>query len=159
MIQPLLPNHIADFASSGRRLETIRRWPIRDAPKARVPDFRSQFKVSATNGLKSNDDVDARPSRSLPEELARLPQWVNWEYHQRNGKAPKCLSISEQEQRPPAMTPRGKISASPRSAQAGRPGWAWVPASSPYVGIDLDKCHDPETYGAQITLLCFWRDT
>ena len=25
----------------------------------------------------------------------------------------------------------------------------------PYVGIDLDKYYDPETSGAQITLLCF----
>jgi len=73
MIQPLLPNHIADFASSGRRLETIRRWPIRDAPKARVPEFRSQFKVSATNGFKSNDDVDTRPSRGHPGRVDETP--------------------------------------------------------------------------------------
>src|SRR5436305_13850358 len=73
MTQPLLPNHMADFASSGRRLKTFRRRTIRDSPKARVPDFRSQFKVSATNGLKSNNDVDTRPSRSHPGRVDETP--------------------------------------------------------------------------------------
>lgn len=85
----------------------------------------------------------------IPDELQELPQWVGWRLAHRDGKPTKV-----------PQRPDGKGKASPtdpatwgtidQALEAVRlynfagVGFVFTP-DDPYLGIDLDKCRDPET--------------
>jgi len=105
--------------------------------------------VSAVNGAASGPPSALRVDpASIPSELKDLHQWVCWKWAARGGKWTK-----------PPMQPDGRpASHSESSTWVGFPQ-AWgtyeqggfagigfvVTAEDPFVGIDLDKCRDPET--------------
>lgn len=85
----------------------------------------------------------------IPKELQELPQWVGWRREHRDGEPTKVP------QRPDG---KGKASTTDRTtwgtidqalAAARRHNFAGVgfvfTPDDPYIGIDLDKCRDPET--------------
>jgi putative DNA primase/helicase len=97
----------------------------------------------------AQDPVNLDPS-SVPAELTKRPQWVVWRTTNRNGKTTK----------PPYSVRTGRL-ADCRDSET----WSEFPtvlaafrkskkleglgfvlsADDPYVGIDLDKCRDPDT--------------
>jgi putative DNA primase/helicase len=85
---------------------------------------------------------------NVPQELTERPQWVCWRLEERQGKLTKV-----------PYTPDGSRASSTNLKTwstfdeamnayelAGYDGVGFVFSSGdPYVGIDLDKCRDPET--------------
>src|SRR5579864_4584504 len=86
---------------------------------------------------------------NIPNELRARRQWLVWRLENRNGKATKVPYSSQPAQ--PASTNDPTTWSSFEETQnalneGGFNGIGFVfTAEDPYVGIDLDKCRDPET--------------
>lgn len=87
---------------------------------------------------------------SVPEELKALPRWVVWKIEKtRDGKETKVPYNARSVGRAKSTNP-GTWSdyATAVAASKGYAGVGFV-IGPPYVGIDLDKCRDPESGQAE----------
>jgi putative DNA primase/helicase len=88
---------------------------------------------------------------NIPEQLAERPQWVCWRTEEREGlptKVPYTPGTLERASSTDLMTwRRFETALTAYQAEPKRyDGIGFVFCSAdPYVGIDLDKCRDPET--------------
>lgn len=91
---------------------------------------------------------------NIPEELRRLRQWVVWKYIQRDGRPTKPPYNAKTGRTAKVSTTEGRRTWSTFEealqallASPGRYAGAGVvfTEEDPYVGVDLDKCRDPET--------------
>ncbi|MGA2106894.1 MAG: AAA family ATPase [Syntrophorhabdales bacterium] len=87
----------------------------------------------------------------LPTELKALPHWVCWRYVTRNGKETK-LPIDSATGTAASSTDSSTWGSFERSLRYysahrddGITGVGFVLTDTPYTGIDLDHCRDPET--------------
>ena len=88
-------------------------------------------------------------TKTIPEELRKLDQWCLWRWEERDGKPTK----------PPYQTNGHGAKSNDKKTwapfktvlKASQNGNKWAGIgfmlTPPYVGVDLDKCRDPETGG------------
>jgi len=88
---------------------------------------------------------------NIPEQLAERPQWVCWRTEEREGKPTKVPYTPGTERRASStdlMTWR-IFSEALDAYEAGEPPYDGIGfvfcSADPFVGIDVDKCRDPET--------------
>ena len=86
---------------------------------------------------------------NIPQRFARRPQWVNWRYEERDGdltKVPYTPGTERKASSTDLMTWR-TFEEAVAAYETGRyDGIGFMFCSAdPFVGIDLDKCRDPET--------------
>ena len=87
---------------------------------------------------------------TVPAELAGLPQWVAWGWEERGGKPTKPPlnphSGGHASTTDPATwgTPQDAVRFCREHPAAAGVGFVFT-KDDPYVGIDLDKCRDPQT--------------
>jgi putative DNA primase/helicase len=90
-------------------------------------------------------------TENIPEELRERPQWVVWRYEMRDGKwtkVPYSAISFELAKSTDLMTwaTFNEAVAAYRASDVGFAGIGFVFCSAdPYVGMDFDKCRDPET--------------
>jgi len=85
----------------------------------------------------------------VPDELRQHPQWVDWRYEERGGKATK-VPVDPRTLGRADTTDAATWAAFPEAvAVAGRRGLAGVgfvfSRDDPFAGVDLDDCRDPAT--------------
>ncbi len=87
----------------------------------------------------------ADPYAKLPSELAELPRWVLWRCENRHGKPAKIPYDAKSGQKASSTNAAtwSEYGAAIASLDADYKGFGCVIAP-PYVGVDLDKCRDPE---------------
>src|SRR5215217_3913980 len=89
-------------------------------------------------------------TENIPEQLTERPQWVCWRYEERDGKTTKVPYTPGTERRASStdlMTWRTfeEALAAYEAQEPPYDGIGYVFCSAdPFVGIDLDKCRDPE---------------
>src|SRR5829696_4200660 len=110
--------------------------------------------------IKATTAVDPPIIENIPEQLTERPQWVCWRLEQRDGKLTKVPYTPGTERRASstdlmtwgtfdeALAAYEFGRAIPVVEEGRRPyydGIGFVFSSAdPFVGIDLDKCRDPE---------------
>jgi putative DNA primase/helicase len=86
---------------------------------------------------------------NIPQRLTRRPQWVTWRYEERDGKPTKVPYTPGTNRRASStdlMTWRPFEEAVEAYEADGYDGIGFMFCSAdPFVGIDLDKCRNPET--------------
>jgi putative DNA primase/helicase len=92
----------------------------------------------------------SRPETAvIPAELRARPQWVAWKAEVRDGKPTKVPYDPRTGAKAATDDPRtwASFDVAVRALEIGRyDGVGYVfAADDPYVGVDLDKCRDPET--------------
>ena len=96
--------------------------------------------------------VDSVPIvANIPARLTERPQWVNWRLEERDGKYTKVPYTPGTPRRASStdlMTWR-TFSEALAAYEAGEPPYDGIGfmfcSADPFVGIDLDKCRNPET--------------
>jgi primase-polymerase (primpol)-like protein len=85
---------------------------------------------------------------NIPHSLKRRPQWVNWRYEERDAKPTKVPYTPEGRKASSTelMTWRSfeKVLESFEDGKHDGVGFVFC-SGDPFVGVDLDKCRDPET--------------
>jgi hypothetical protein len=86
---------------------------------------------------------------SIPTELKALDQWVCWKYVERDGK-PTKLPVNPRTGGPASSTDPFTWASFDKAVEVYEGGLGdgigfVVTGGDPFVGIDLDKCRDPET--------------
>jgi len=84
----------------------------------------------------------------IPGELESEDRWVPWRWESRNGKWTKVLVNAASGCRASSTDPSSwsRFEQAVRYAQEKRlPGAGFVFTGSPFAGVDLDSCRDPET--------------
>jgi putative DNA primase/helicase len=94
--------------------------------------------------------VNPPTTRNIPNALTERPQWVCWRLEERDGKPTKVPYTPGTERRASStdlMTWR-PFSEALRAYEAQEPPYDGIgfvfSSADPFVGIDLDKCRDPE---------------
>jgi putative DNA primase/helicase len=88
---------------------------------------------------------------NIPLELTERPQWVCWRYEERHGKLTKVLYEAETGRRASSTDLKswGAFDAARGAYEASDGRYSGIGfvfcSGDPYVGIDLDKCRDPES--------------
>jgi putative DNA primase/helicase len=101
--------------------------------------------------LKEAIGVISPITENIPEELTERPQWVNWCLEEREGKQTKVPYTPGTLHRASStdLMTWGTFSEALEAYERSEPpydGIGYVFCSAdPFVGIDLDKCRDPES--------------
>ena len=100
--------------------------------------------------IKETTTVNQPITENIPEQLTERPQWVCWRYEERGGTMTKVPYTPGTERRASStdlMTWRTfeRTLAAYEAQEPPYDGIGFVFSSAdPFVGIDLDKCRDPE---------------
>jgi putative DNA primase/helicase len=100
--------------------------------------------------IKETTTVDQPITENIPEQLTERPQWVCWRFEERDGeqtKVPYTPGTLRRASSTDLMTWRTFSEALEAYERSEPPydGIGYVFCSAdPFVGIDLDKCRDPE---------------
>src|SRR5215218_2509349 len=87
---------------------------------------------------------------NIPEQLTERPQWVCWRLEEREGKATKVPYTPGTARRASStdLMTWSTFDQALAAYEAGEPPYHGVgfcfSSADPFVGIDLDKCRDPE---------------
>jgi putative DNA primase/helicase len=101
--------------------------------------------------IKETTAVNPLLAENIPEQLTERPQWVCWRYEEREGeqtKVPYTPGTLRRASSTDLMTWRTFYEALEAYERSEPPydGIGYVFCSAdPFVGIDIDKCRDPES--------------
>jgi AAA domain len=98
-----------------------------------------QSEVQANAGVTFID-----PSPRVPAELKEVPHWVVWKHEERKGKNTKVPYNAKLGKRASSTDPATWTDYSTAVAALAKYEGLGCVIAAPYVGIDLDKCRDPE---------------
>jgi hypothetical protein len=123
-----------------------------DEPQLETPEDRGREGLDTTSHDRVQEPTPSVPDPSLqfaadpfpkfPSELKDLPHWVLWNFEEREGK-PTKVPYQRSGKRASSTDPLTWIDYSSATLQTGYDGIGCV-IVPPFVGIDLDKCRDPE---------------
>lgn len=100
--------------------------------------------------IKETTGLDTPIIENIPEQLTERPQWVCWRLEMRDGKLTKVPYTPGTERRASSTnlmtwTPFSVALAAYEAQEPPYDGIGFSFSSAdPFVGIDLDKCRDPE---------------
>ncbi len=101
--------------------------------------------------MQTTTGVSSPIVENIPERLTERPQWVNWRLEERDGKntkVPYTPGTLRRASSTDLMTWR-TFSEALAAYEAGEPPYEGIGfmfcSADPFVGIDLDKCRNPET--------------
>jgi hypothetical protein len=95
--------------------------------------------------LSSLEDESGDPYPQFPQELKNLKRWVVWKTETREGKPTKVPYNPKSARRADTTDPATWSDYKAALAVADQYQGIGCVIQSPYVGIDLDKCRNPET--------------
>jgi primase-polymerase (primpol)-like protein len=101
--------------------------------------------------IKETTTVNQLITENIPEQLTERPQWVCWRLEERDGKPTKVPYTPGTARRASStdLMTWTTFDQALAAYEAGEPPYHGVGfvfcSADPFVGIDLDKCRDPES--------------
>jgi putative DNA primase/helicase len=106
--------------------------------------------------IKAITAVDPPTIENIPGQLTERPQWVCWRLETRDGKPTKVPYTPGTERRASStdLMTWSTFDQALAAYEAGEPPYDGIGfvfcSADPFVGIDLDKCRDPERGGCAV---------